>query len=130
MVGMAEEGMPAAMHPNKVFKDTLVADIMAEAMEDEALAVDLVVEDSSEISEVVEIQDSTKAVLAAPNDSKTTHSGTKTSKTSDNGRLPLLFAFAPDTWHALSVCLPEFTCTFSNFFFPYLSTAAYFRQKT
>lgn len=105
MAGMAEEAMVEAMHPNMVFKGTLAVDTTAEAMEDEAAAVDLVVEDleedSSVISEVVEIPVS-KAVLEAQSDSKTTRSGTKTSKTSDSGRLSPFFAFAPDTRHALN----------------------------
>lgn len=106
MAGMAEEAMVEAMHPNMVFKGTLAVDTTAEAMEDEAAAVDLVVEDleedSSVISEVMEIPVSTKAVLEAQSDSKTTRSGTKTSKTSDSGRLSPFFAFAPDTRHALN----------------------------
>ena len=107
MAGMAEEAMVEAMHPNMVFKGTLAVDTTAEAMEDEAAAVDLVVEDleedSSVISEVVEIPPvSTKAVLEAQSDSKTTRSGTKTSKTLDSGRLSPFFAFAPDTRHALN----------------------------
>ena len=137
MAGMVEEAMVVAMHPNMVFKGTSAEDTTVEATEDEAAAVDLVVEDleedSSEISEAVEIpEDTTKAVLEAQSDSKTTRSGTKTSKTSDSGRLSLFFALAPDTRHALNYFSTRiYLYLFNNFvILPYLSTAAYFRQKT
>ena len=120
MAGMAEEAMAGAMLLNTVFKGILAVDITMEATVDEAVAVGWVVEDleedSNEISEAAEIQEaSIKAALVAQNDSKTTHSGTKTSKTSGSGRLPPLFAFAPDIWRAFNLYLPKFTCTFSNF---------------